>query len=169
MKKLLIAIALIASLSITGYAASGTVTVVVPTAVVTNLMDSLPGGAAVVKQITLLSTATTSGKLSIYDTPNGNIMYTNTGYTLPVTYVTNVISTYTNYFGATNSITNVALIHTTSTVASNIYSYPLRFVGQAGTNASATFDGNWTFTRGVYATNTTIGGGAVTVTLTYER
>ena len=162
-------IGLLASLALYSQAAQNTMTVSIPGAGVTNLVNALPSGAIQVSQITLLSTATTAGRALIYDCPTNVFMYTNAAYTQPISYVTNYISTWTNYWGVTNSITNVALIDTTINVASNVNWYPLRFVGQAGTNSSATFNGSWVFNRGAWATNATIGGGTVQVQITYQQ
>lgn len=157
------------AVALNSFSAQQTATVSIAGGGVTNLVNSLPSGAIQVSQITLLSTATTAGRALIYDCPTNVFMFTNAAYTQPISYATNWISTYTNYYGYTNSITNVALIDTTITVASNVNWYPLRFVGQAGTNSSATFNGSWVFNRGIWATNATIGGGVVQVQITYQQ
>lgn len=160
------------SLGFAAQAAEQTATVTISSGAVSNLVAALPSGAVQISRITLLSTTTSAGRVLIYDSPTNQFTYTNASYTIPVSYVTNYISTYTNYYGRTNSLTNVALIDTTATVAASTNLYPLRFTGQAGTNSSATFDGAWVFNRGVWATNATVGsgaGGAVTVNITYQQ
>lgn len=132
-----------------------------------NLLGLLQGRPATVSAIAVTSQATNSARLRIYDSPTNTVWYTNAAYVSEGIYATNYIQTYTNYYGATNSITNVALVHYSVTNAAAGYTYPLRFDGIAATNSTAIYDGvNYYFINGVWGTNASVG--AVTVTVTYQ-
>jgi len=163
MKKLAIVTSLLA-LSLTAFADSYTVTIA--TGTMSNLVSGF-GTSAKVSQVVLTAPAANTATIKLLDTPGARLAYTNPPYSTLTTYATNVITVYTNFFGATNSITNIALVDIVSTVASNVVTYPSHLTATAPTNSSVLFNGSYYFNNGVWATNT--GSGDATVSVTFTR
>jgi len=165
-----ILIALLASLSITTVSAAPlNRTVTILPSGFTNLLSTLPvNGGALITQFTITSTTTNASRIRVFDTPTNSMTYSNASYTIPFTYATNYVTIWTNYFGVTNSFTNVAIIDTTTTVAASTNLYPVRFTGISPTNTSTVYDGAYTFINGLWATNESVGG-TVTVTITGQQ
>lgn len=132
------------------------------------LSNLLPANASArVTQVIITSMSTNAARVQLWDTPTNTVWYTNPAYVDVQSYLTNYITLYTNYFGATNAFTNYAMVDIARTNSATTNNYPLRFTAQAGTNASAVYDGvNYYFVNGVWGTNA--GGGAATVTVTYQ-
>lgn len=155
-------------LGVTGnmYAANNTVTLAAGGK--TNLVPVSPSGQSVISSWLLTAPAGANATVAVYDSPTNNFTYTNASYSILYTYVTNAITLYTNYWGATNSFTNAALVSVTNTVAASTNNYTAKFVAGAPTNASALYNqGTYTFNNGVWATNT--GPSTITITVTYEQ
>lgn len=165
-----IIVALLASLSITTVSAAPlNRTVTILPNQFTNLLATLPSnGGAQITQFIVTGTTTNAGRIRVFDSPTNSMTYSNASYTIPFTYATNYITTWTNYYGVTNSFTNIAIIDTTTTVAAATNLYPMRFFGVTGTNQSTVFDGTYTFINGLWATNESVGG-SVTVTITGQQ
>ena len=120
-----------------------------------------------VTQIVVTSQATNSARVKIYDCPTNSVTYTNAAYTNVLSYLTNYITLYTNYFGVTNAFTNYAMVDVSQQVAATTNTYPVRVEAIAPTNTSAVYDGvNYYFYSGIWATNNSAG--AATVTVTYQ-
>src|ERR1700676_4182924 len=62
-------------------------------------------GSARVTQIIAVSQAgvTNTASFQLIDAPSTNLLYTNAAYTNILSYGTNYVSTWTNYYGVTNS------------------------------------------------------------------
>lgn len=132
----------------------------------TNLVANPPNGSSLVTSWLLTAPAGAHATIRVYDSPTNTTVYTTPAYSAISQYATNVITTWTNYYGVTNSFTNVALVYVTNTVAANTSnSYPVRFFATAPTNSSVMFtDQSYYFNNGVWATNT----GPSTATITVE-
>ena len=165
MKKLLILGSLLASINV--FAVSGSVTVSIAASGMTNVIAPLTGGANVT-QIILTSAANNVGNLKMFDSVTNILTYTNAANITTASYATNQITTWTNFFGSVNSITNVALVDYAVTNAATAYSYPNPVTLSAGTNSSVVLtDMTYVFRNGVYATN--LGAAAITLTINYNR
>lgn len=162
------AICVLSLASIVANAQSLTRTITMTAGSVSNLLSVADSGGARITQVILTSPAAASSRINIYDSPTNVFTWTNAAYQTVTPTITNFITSYVNYYGATNTFTNVALIAVTNTVAANTNNYSLVFAGVAATNSSATYDGPYFFRNGAWATNATVGGTA-TVTITYER
>lgn len=128
----------------------------------------LINGSAKVTQFIITSTGTNYGTLSIYDSPTNSVLYTNAAYTNILTYVTNYVSVWTNYYGRTNTVTNSAsLVDVTNSVAGTTNTYPLRVVESVGTNVSATVNGSFLFQNGISVSNGS--GSTLTISATYQQ
>ena len=149
-------------------AAPGTKTTTIPAGGFTNLLTLGNSGNANITQVILSSPTTNATRIRIVDAPTNTFTYTNAAYIQVQTYATNVITSYTNYFGVVNSFTNLGIIDVTNTVAASTNNYPVRFVAISPTNTSSIFQGIYSFNNGVWATNESLGG-SVTVTVTYEQ
>ena len=149
-------------------AAPATKTTTIAAGGFTNLLTLGNSGNANITQVILTSPTTNATRIRIVDSPTNTLTFTNAAYIQLQTYATNVITTYTNYFGVANSFTNVGLIDVTNTVAATTNNYPIRFTATSPTNTSSIFTGTYSFNNGVWATNESLGG-SVTVTVTYEQ
>jgi hypothetical protein len=133
----------------------------------TNFTSMLPGPVKVT-QIILVSSSTNNSSVQFWDTPTNTQVFTNSAYTNLISYATNYVSTWTNYYGATNSVTNISLIDATNTVAATTNNYPLRISLAAGTNASIRADNvNYYFTSGVWVSN--VSTNPATITITFQQ
>lgn len=166
MKKYLIISALLAA---TALAQAESATTIVTANSCSNLLANFSGSARVTG-IVITSEATTANNVKFIDSPSDTLTYVAPAYTSVTTYATNVITTYTNYFGVTQNITNVALVETVTDVAASTNNYPVRFQTAVGTNTSVAYTGvNYYFGNGIWATNAATGTGSATVTITYQR
>lgn len=133
----------------------------------TNMPTLLSNGVNVIA-FTLTSAANNTATITVYDAPFTNISYTVGSYSNILSYVTNYITTWTNYYGYTNSITNRAIVDYTNFVAGVTNTYPIMYVLTCPTNSTVQFNNlNTRFQYGVYVTNTA--GGAATLTLQYTQ
>jgi len=166
MKRLFILASLFASLS--AFAVSGSVTVSIAAAGMTNVLAPLRGSAQIT-QVILTAPANNTASVTMVDSVTNILTYTNASYITLGSYVTNYITTYTNFFGTVNSFTNAALVDYSITNAATAYSYPNLLTVTAGTNSSVMipYPQTFNFRNGVYATNT--GSGSLTLTVTYIK
>lgn len=162
MKKILITVLLALSLSYEVKAQTQTYTVLVNSGTMTNLEV----GAFNITSITLSSTNTGAGQFIDSNTNLGTV-YTTLAYSNVLSYLTNYIVTYTNYFGVltTNSGgtqlagsafsgTNWTLVDITNSVASATYNLPSVAVATAANVPLVLNPVNITFYRGISFTNT---------------
>lgn len=145
---------------------AATITVEVPSNTTSNLLTSFsPGCKITAVQIT--SPANAIARVALVDTPNGDTTYTNAAYVSTTKYATNQVVSWVNYFGATNSYTNISLVSMTVTNSAASFSYPVLCTLSAGTNATTSLTGvNFQAFRGVYAVTDTNGSAMVTITYT---
>jgi len=163
MKKL-IALILLGTV-ISANAASTTLTVAASG--MSNILSSFQGNATIT-QVILTAPANNTASVIFVDSRTNQLSYTNAAYIGVASYVTNAITCWTNFFGSTNCITNVALVDITNTVAAATVTYPFRITATAPTNGSYTVGGvNYYFNNGIWVTNT--GSGAATLTVTYVQ
>ncbi len=162
MKKILTSLLSLGS-AVAVYGTTFTVTVLPGTA--TNLYT----GPCLVKQVVLSSIDTTNSTAYLFD----STAYTNLAYVLPaysntVSYATNYINTWTNYWGAVTITTNLALIDATNTlVAASTNAYPIKFSGSVTAGTSYKVDQVYVpYIMGLQATNPATSGKVVfTVTI----
>lgn len=145
--------------------ASITITVTIPPSTATNVLYGIsPGGPLIVKQAVLTGTSNNTS-VTVYDAPTNTFSYTNASFVSVITYPTNVISTWTNFFGYTNTVTNVALVDVpiTNAVTTNTYPQKIALSASAG---NSTIQNNMStyFESGVWATNTATNTGVLTIT-----
>ena len=69
-------------------------------------------------------TATTNATVGLIDSPTNLPTYSVPGYTNTVSYATNRIVSWTNYFGNVNSWTNIVLVDLSNAVPATTASYP---------------------------------------------
>lgn len=128
-------------------------------------------GSARVTQVVAVSQAgvTNIASFQLVDAPTTNLLFTNLPYTNILSFGTNSTNSWTNYYGATNFVTNINLIDITNTNAGTTNNFSVRISGIAPTNGgSLKFDNvNYYFFDGVVATN--LGAGNVTLTITYQQ
>lgn len=149
-------------------ASAATTSRTIPAGTFTNLLTQSPSGSLKVTQWVVTATATNNAAFSAVDTYTNNLTYTNPSYVVLSSYQTNYITTYTNYYGATNSFTNVAQVDYYVTNSAVTNAYPIRFTATAITNTTSIFDGvNYYFQNGLWVTNT--GTGPLTLTITYQQ
>ncbi len=143
-------------------------TVLIPATGFTNLLNALPNGGAQISQFIVSSMTTNTARVLVYDTATNTMVYTSPAYIQLTSYATNKITTWTNYYGTTNSFTNVALVQVTNTVTATTNFLPMVFQGTSPTNTATTYDGLYNFRNGVWATNASAVG-SIQVTITYEQ
>jgi len=162
MKKLLLTLITVAALN-----ASAAITVS-KTLAVTGNSNMLTGfnGSATVSQISLTSSSTNMASIILFDTPTLAQTYSNAAHTVTSSYVTNQITMWTNFFGGTNYMTNVALVDISTTVPAATNAYSPVAVISCPTNSTVTYSGTWNFRRGIWCTNTFNSSAAVSLTLT---
>ena len=161
MKKLLIvASALLVALNVV----AETKTLFVTTSGYSNVLS----GPVKITQFVLTSSATNYATLRFYDAPGNSTIYTNPATIDVQTYATNLITTYTNFFGVTNSITNLVIVDIARTNVATTNTYDVRMVATVPTNTTQVIDGvNYYFQNGVLVSN--IAGGYANFTITYQK
>ena len=166
MKKLLTFVALI---GLVAKLSAATVTIQLGAGAFTNIFG-LNNGSAKVTQFLLTSTATNIASVMVVDTPTNWLSFTNKAYTNIISYPTNYIAVWTNYYGATNYWTNLTLVDITNTVAATTNSYPVRAYLTTATNSTLRVDqANYYFLDGVWVTNTTPNSSTAFLTITYTQ
>lgn len=161
---------IISAVILTGFClslhAAQTSFVVLPS-VMTNA-PTLLAGPAKVTQFTLTSTSTNIATVKVYDTPTNSTTFTVGPYSNIVSYVTNYITTWTNYYGATNSLTNLALIDITNSTAQVTNAYNVELVATAPTNSTVIYNNlGAVFQYGIWVTN--VGAGSAIITINYNQ
>jgi hypothetical protein len=162
MKKLLLIVGL-AALSFT--AKAETFTTVVNGNVMTNLLAARNGSIAV-SQILLTATSSNTA-VRLFDNTTNLTYKVIPPYTNNFSYVTNLTSSYTNYFGVINYYTNTVLVDITNNVTAAYTNYTSVVDLSALANTTATANGAYYFHQGIWATN--VSAGNATVTITYRQ
>ena len=165
MKKYFIIAALLAAT----VAQAAQVTTVITAGANSNLLGNFRGSAKVT-DILITTPAATATTLKLVDSVNTTNTYLSPAYTGVTSYATNVITTYTNFFGVVNNVTNVQLVDVSTSVSATTNNFPVRFQAYVGTNTSQLYSGvDYMFVNGIWATNITSGSGSTTVTSTYQQ
>lgn len=166
MKKLSLGLILIGALVSNTFAATQAITV--PSGTMTNFPISY--GSVKIQQIIVTTPGTNyTTNYEFIDTPTNWLVFTNSAYSNILSYATNYVTTWTNYYGKVNSDTNIDLVDITNAVAASTNYYPVRIIGSVPTNnATAVLSGvNYYFVSGLWVTNS--GPGAATFTITYQQ
>jgi hypothetical protein len=135
----------------------------------TNILTFTQNGSARVTQIIVSATTSTNVTGLFVDTPTNSLTYVSPAYTNTVSYATNYVNIWTNFYGVVNGTTNLALIdNTNNVVPASTNLYPSRVgVGCLG-GSSVTFQGvNYYFENGIWFTNT--GSGTEQITIIYQQ
>jgi len=134
-----------------------------------NSYTNLITGSAIVKQVILTSQSTNSAFALLIDSANKtNLSYVTLPYTNILSYATNLPVTWVDFYGATNWVTNIALVDISNSVAQTTNPYPIRLSVAAPANSSATFGPiNYYFGSGVMVTNTSTN--TISISLTYQQ
>lgn len=147
---------------------AATATLTITNGTMTNLV-TLINGSLKVTQFVLTSAGTNYGTVSVYDTYTNRFFYTNSAYSNILTYATNYVSVWTNYYGVTNTVTNGgSLIDVTNSVAGTTNTFPIRMVVSVGTNATTTVNNpGIIFNDGMWITNGS--GSILSLVITYQQ
>ena len=165
MKKLILSLfALVIAASTYG----ATVSYTVLTGTATNVLALNQSGFSRVTSVAIAN-ANASGAvtLNMYDSPNATFVLTNAAYANIISYATNYVVFYTNYFGRTNGWTNTMLVDVTNTVAAstNVLQPKATFTAPAlGTLVVNPV--SYGFEYGIWVTNTSLSNAVITVTYT---
>lgn len=146
-------------------AQAATTSVTIPPGVMTNF-TLLSQGSLKVTQVILTASTATNTTVQLWDTYTNQTLFTNAAYSNILTYVTNYVSTWTNYYGVTNKVTNTAsLVDITNLVAGTTNSFNQAMVLSAVASTSIRVDAaNYYFQNGLWITNTSSGNAVVTIT-----
>lgn len=129
------------------------------------------GAYAKVNQVILTATTATNATVVFYDNYTNLTYRIQQPYTNTVSYATNIVTSWTNYFGVVNTMTNLALVDNTNNVVGlSTNTIPAVMTLSTAASTSTTFDGlgvNYYFHTGIWVTNT--GSGAAAVTITYQQ
>ena len=163
-------ISLLAGLSLFAFSSFGASTSLsVSNGIMTNF-TFLSASPVKITRVTITTPAATAANIQLIDTPTNTLIFTNQAYTNIISYATNQIVLWTNYYGRTNAWTNITQVDVTNTVASNVAFYNVEFAANVPTNGSILADNlNAVFTYGVWVTNSGTGTGLATVTITYQQ
>jgi hypothetical protein len=137
------------------------------TAVFTNLVaTNVLSGPVVIKSLTI-SAGANAQTVNVLDSKDSTLTYTNAAYVSIGSYVTNHITSYTNYYGVATLLTNVAYVQYSSTNSAATNYAATLFSATAPANTTVSFSGlAIPFSRGVTMTNVSASAGTATVTLT---
>ena len=145
---------------------AASITMTIPTATATNLLGNLFQGSAKITSVAL--TSTNAGSFVAYDSPTNVWTYTTADYTNTVSYGTNYIYSWTNYYGVVNSWTNMTLVDVQNTVAASTNAYPARFALSCLANTTTSINPtSYVFENGVWVTNTSAY--TINLTVTYQQ
>lgn len=138
--------------------------------IVGNTITNILSGASLVTDVQL--TAPTAGAVTVQaiDNVTNSLRMINPAYTNRLTYPTNLLDIYTNYYGVitTNAFTNVLYVVTNNPVAAATNTIAPTFTIGASGNSSASYaDVNYRFNYGLWVTNTSPSN--ATITITYQK
>jgi hypothetical protein len=172
------------SLGLTLFACSskaGTATVTVLGGTMTNLFSFTPNqGSVLVKQVIVSpATGVVPQLLSLVDTPTNLLVFTTLAYSNKVSYATNYVVVYTNFYGVVtsnnwyqaavgNTYTNYELVDITNSVPQATNNYNVRFsVGVVSNSPPIVYSAiNQYYDNGIWVTNAAASGSA-TVTIVW--
>ena len=164
MKKLFIIGSLFAGLAASAGQSSS---LLIPAAGFSNMLSSFAGSAKITG-VFLTSPAANTASITIVDTTTNSLTYVNPAYTQYSSYATNLITTYTNFFGTVQSLTNLVLIDVSSSVAQSTNLNTVILTATAATNSTVAYTPVSFFAnKGIWVTNT--GSGNATVTINYQQ
>ncbi len=169
MKKLIILTSLLLAIGI-NQSKAAIASQVVLAQTMTNIPTALPGNSLKISQLIVTPPAAAAGTNSfqLYDTPTNTTVYAVGPYTNILFYATNLIVSWTNYYGRTNSWTNLSLVDYTNSVALQTNNYPLMLQALLPTNTTVTYPNlGITCIYGAWVTNT--GTLPITINMTYTQ
>lgn len=145
----------------------------------TNILSFSPNqGGILVKQIILTTVGATASTVQLVDTPTNLLVYTQAAYTNRISYATNYVQVWTNFYGVVQSnnyvggtlLTNFWLVDITNNlVPATTNNYSIRAqLGAAGntTTILGPVSGNlngYYFDYGIWATNNSAGTNLITI------
>ena len=165
MKKIFIAIASVVTATAV-YAASTTITV--PANTSSNLFTVNQSGYGKITSI-IAGNANPSGTvtLSLWDNSTASLWITNPAYSSIVSYATNYILSWTNYFGVVNSWTNFSLANYTNSVAATSNAIPFKATITVPAAGSIVLNPvSYIFDTGAWITNSSSSNATITVNFT---
>ena len=129
----------------------------------------LTNGPCVLLSAIVSSAANNTANFTLYDSPTTNTTWTNASYNVVSTIPTNTyITLWTNYYGATNYMTNKVVMEITNTIAGSTNYYSQPFSAIVPTNSTVTFQNiNIRFLNSLMLTNT--GSGTMTIVYTFTQ
>jgi len=119
----------------------------------------LTNGFQLVSVTIVNNNPTTNLYVKFFDSPT-NVTWTNAAFISVTSGVSSVVTTWTNFLGATNSITNTMWVSSTNTTAAATNNYYTMFQTTVGSNGSTVIyapQGGQLFTRGLTFTNNAAG------------
>ena len=164
MKKILISALM--GVSLVAGAGSAVSTVTIAPNGFSNLL-SVNNGFAKVTQVVVASATGTNTLVYLYDTPTNATTFTTPVYTNGISYVTNIVYSTTNYVGAVTTFTNLQLVDVQVGYPAATNSYQAKLAGSALAGTATTYNGNYYFQNGIWATNASTG--TATVIVTYQQ
>jgi hypothetical protein len=171
MKKFILSV--LFGLSVSAFAAN-TITVSVPPLTATNLFSLLNSqGYAKVTAISVTA-GTTNTAVTFFDNTTNSLVFTVPAFTNYISYATNFVQTWTNYFGATNYWTNISLVQISNYNAAATISVAKNTVSAIASTTTTLSPTAYIFENGIWVTNLgpinvgTTSGGAATVSITYQ-
>jgi hypothetical protein len=116
----------------------------------------LTNGPCTLLSIIASSPVNNTANFFLYDAPTTNLTWTNASYNIITTIPTNTyITTWTNYYGATNYMTNRVVMEITNTIAGSTNYYNQPFYAVIPTNSTVTYNNlNIRFLNSLMLTNT---------------
>lgn len=138
-----------------------------------NSASNVLSGGLAVSQFILASQATASNNIiTMFDSPNNNLFYTNGAYTGVVSVTVSTNSIYTNYFGVLTTNSYSALIETNQTFLAATNTQPVRVGPLIVSSNSVVTLGNgvatiYYFYSGITVSNN--GTAPLTFTMTYRQ
>jgi hypothetical protein len=159
---------IITSLAILGAVSlqAASITVAVPANTAVNVLGNQFSGSAKVKSVAITSAGASS--VTAYDSITNVWTYTTPAFTNTISYATNSVVTWTNYYGVISSWTNIVLVDVTNNVvASATNTYPARFsLSCLANTTTAISPTSYVFENGLWVTNTTASAASLTVSYT---
>lgn len=118
---------------------------------------------------TIIAPTATNCLIQAIDSGNGMATWTNAAYTNTISWASNNIVVWTNYYGIVDYTTNLNLIDVTNNlVAGSTNNWPVKFSAAVAAGGASTVSGvTYTFFNGLYVTNASAGD--VTVVFQYSR
>lgn len=118
----------------------------VVTSLATNDTQSVSSSGIYIASVTIQNATGVTGTVRLIDAPSTSLTYTRGSFTVPSSYTTNYVTTYTNINGVTTSVTNSALFSLNTTVAASTNNYKTINLFTVPANTTVT----WTPVNGAY-------------------